>query len=87
MDELHVLKALPDIEDEVKELLTIEHLLSELNNLQVAFTVRQRQPKTLDVAVACTLETGSYLLRGAKDTCGGRYLVSNPKSVSPTAVP
>ena len=72
-DELRVLadKALPDVEDKAKEILTIERFLSELTNPQVAFAVRQRQPKTLDDAVACTLETESYLLRGAKGHTGG----------------
>ena len=70
LDELRVLadKVLPEIEDKAKELLTIERFLGELTNPQVAFAVRQRQPKTLDDAVVCTLETKSYLLRGAKDT-------------------
>ena len=47
-------KMLSDIEDKAKELLTIKHFLSELTNPQVAFTVHQRQPKTLDDAMACT---------------------------------
>ena len=47
-DELRVLadKALPEIEDKAKELLTIERFLGELTNPQVAFAVRLRQPRT-----------------------------------------
>ena len=81
-------KALPEIEDKAKELLTIERFLGELTNPQVAFAVRQRQPKTLDDAVACRLETESYLLRGAKDTrVAAVTLVPNPESASVAAVP
>ena len=91
-DELRVLadKALPEMEDKAKELLTVERFLGELTNPQVAFTVRQRQPKTLDDAVARTLETESYLLRGAKDarvaavTC---TMVPSPESTSIAAAP
>ena len=86
-DELRVLadKALPEIE---KELLTIERFLGELTNPQVAFAVRQRQPKTLVDAVACTLETESYLLRGAKDTrVSAVTVVPNAGSASPAAAP
>ena len=84
-DELRVLaeKALPEIEDKAKELLIIERLLGELTNPQVAFAVR-----TLDDAVACTLETESYLLRGAKDTrVSPVTVVPNPGSASPAAAP
>ena len=89
-DELRVLadKALPEIEDKAKELLTIERFLGELTNPQVAFAVRQRQPKTLDDAVACTLETESYLFRGTKDTrVSAVTVVPNPGSASPAAAP
>mgnify|MGYP003417220492 CR=1 FL=1 len=89
-DELRVLadKALPEIEDKAKELLTIERFLGELTNPQVAFAVRQRQPKTLDDAVACTLETESYLLRGTMDArVAAVTLESNPESASFPAAP
>ena len=69
-------------------MLTIERFLSELTNPQVAFAVHQRLPKTLDDAVACTLETESYLLRGAKDTrvAAVTPLVPSPESASLAAV-
>ena len=91
-DELRVLvdKALPEIEieDTAKELLTIEHFLGELTNPQIAFAVQQRQPKTLDDAVACTLETESYLLWGTKDTrVSAVTVVPNPGSASLAAAP
>eukprot|EP00731_Ephydatia_muelleri_P001650 Em0001g1650a len=76
-------KALPDIEYKAKEILTIERFLSELTNPQVAFAVRQRQPKTLYDAVTCTMETESYLLRGAKDTrVAAVTLLARPESAS-----
>ena len=69
-DELRVLadKAFPELDDKAKELLSLERYLGELDNPQIAFTVRQKQPKTLDEAVMCTLETEIYLRdsRGAK---------------------
>ena len=81
-------KALTDIEDKAKKLFTIERFLGELTNPQFAFAVRQRQPKTLDDAVACTLETESYLLWGAKDTRVAIVtVVPNPGSVSLAAAP
>ena len=71
-DELRVLadKAFPELDDKAKELLSLERYLGELDNPQIAFTVRQKQPKTLDEAVMCTLETEIYLRdsRGAKST-------------------
>ena len=66
----------------------IEHFLSEHTNPQVTFVV-QRQPKTLDDAVACTLETESYRLRGAKDTQVATVALLEPslESASLAAVP
>ena len=56
-DELRVLadKAFPELDDKAKELLSLERYLGELDNPQIAFTVWQKQPKTLDEAVMCTL--------------------------------
>ena len=46
--------------------LSRERYFSELDNPKVAFAVRQRQPKTLDEAVSCTMEMESYLHQGSK---------------------
>eukprot|EP00731_Ephydatia_muelleri_P034765 Em0075g18a len=67
-DELRILadKAFPAIDEKAKDLLSLERYLSELDNPKVAFAVRQRQPKTLDDAVSCTMEMVSYLHQETK---------------------
>ena len=67
-DELRVLaeKALPELDEKAKELLALERYLGELDNPQVAFAVRQREPKTVDEAVTATLEIQSYLRPGVR---------------------
>ena len=67
-DELRILadKAFPGIDEKAKDLLSLERYLSELDNPKVAFAVRQRQPKTLDDAVSCTMEMESYLHQETK---------------------
>ncbi len=67
-DELRVLadKAFPGIDEKAKDLLSLERYFSELDNPKVAFAVRQRQPKTLDEAVSCTMEMESYLHQETK---------------------
>ena len=52
--------------------LSLERYLGELDNPQIAFNVRQKQPKTLDEAVMCTLETEIYL----RDSKGAKSAVS-----------
>ena len=61
-------KAFPAIDEKAKDLLSLERYLSELDNPKVAFAVRQRQPKTLDNAVSCTMEIESYLHQETKGT-------------------
>ena len=67
-DELRVLAemALPELDDKAKELLALERYLGELDNSQVAFAVRQQEPKTVDEAVTATLEIQSYLRPGLR---------------------
>jgi len=54
-------KAYPELEDEAKEQLALNHFLSQIENPHVAFSVRQKRPKTVDEAVSATLEMESYL--------------------------
>ena len=63
-DELRMLtdKAFLELDDKAKELPSLEQYLCELDNPKISFDVRQRQPKTLDKAVMCTLETESYIV-------------------------
>ena len=54
-------KAYPDLQEEAREQLSLNAYLSQLPQPQISFSVRQKQPTTLDDAVAATLEMESYL--------------------------
>ena len=54
-------KGFPQLQEEAKELLAVNTYLQQLNQPQVAFSVRQRRPRTLDEAVSATLEMESYI--------------------------
>ena len=41
--------------------MALMHYLSQIDDVQIAFNVRQRKPTTLDEAVSATLELESYL--------------------------
>ena len=59
-------KAYPDLEDNAKEQLALNHFVSQIENGQVAFSVRQKRPKTVDEAVCATLEMEAYVCIDAK---------------------
>ena len=54
-------KAYPTLQEEARERLAINAYLDQLPQPQLSFAVRQKQPDTLDDAVATTLEMESYL--------------------------
>ena len=54
-------RAFPELQEEAHEKLSLDRFLGEMTNEQVGFAVCQRRPKTLDDAVAHTLELQSYL--------------------------
>ena len=54
-------KAWPNLQEEARECLALNHFLGQLDNPQVAFSVKQRRPETLNAAVSATLEMESYL--------------------------
>ena len=62
-DELKVLadKAYPDLDDKAHERLALNSFLTQITNPQVAFSVWQKCPETVDDVVAATLEMESYL--------------------------
>ena len=62
-DSLRVLsdRAYPDFEDKAREGLALNQFLSQIDNPQVAFGVKQKRPGNIDEAVAATLELESYL--------------------------
>ncbi len=55
-------KAYPSLPHEARERLAINAYLQQLTQPQVAFSVKQKRPDTLDDAVAATLEMESYAL-------------------------
>ena len=54
-------KGFPELQEEATELLAVNAYLQQLNHPQVAFSVRQRRPKSVDEAVSATLEMESYV--------------------------
>ena len=59
-------KAFPNLEPAAKETLALNHYLTQIDNQQVAFGVKQRRPASLVEAVSYTIEMESYLQRPAK---------------------
>ena len=61
-DDLRTLvdKGFPELQDETREQLSLEIYLQQLAPLQVAFSIKQKRPKTLDEAVAATIKMESY---------------------------
>ena len=55
-------KAYPSLDDEAWQQLALQRYLSQLDNEQVAFSVKQRKPKTIEAAVGATLECEFYLI-------------------------
>ena len=54
-------KSYPDLPSEAQEVLALNRFLTQLDNPQVHFSVRQKQPTNIDQAVQFTLEAESYL--------------------------
>ena len=63
-DELRVLadQAFPDLDEIARERLALNQYLSQLDNPQVAFNMKQKWPDKLVDAVSTTLEMESYLV-------------------------
>ena len=55
-------KAYPTLQEEARERLSINAYLTQLPQPHLAFSVRQKQPTSLDEAVAATIEMESYLV-------------------------
>ena len=54
-------KAYPTLQEEARERLALNTYLAQLPQPQVSFSVRQKQPSTLDEAIALTVEMESYM--------------------------
>ena len=54
-------KAYPTLQPETQELLALNHLLSQIENTQLEFTVRPRAPTMVYTAAAVALELETYM--------------------------
>ena len=55
-------KAYPELQDDAKEQLALTQYLRQLEQQQLAFSVRQKGPKSVDAAVSAMLKIESYLV-------------------------
>jgi len=60
-------KAFPTLDEDAKELLTVDRYLNNISDPNVVFAVRQKRPQTVEEAVAATLEMESYLPQCPKE--------------------
>lgn len=54
--------AYPDLREDGRECITLNHYLSQIDNPQIAFSVKQCHPKSILEAVTATIELESFLL-------------------------
>ena len=54
-------KAFLHLQAEAREQIALTHYLGQIDNAQLAFSVKQQKPTTLDSAVSATLEIEYYL--------------------------
>ena len=64
-------KAYPDLEEKARERFALNQFLSQIDNAQVAFSVRQRHPQTVDEAASATIGLESYVGQNCKPTSVG----------------
>lgn len=57
-------RAFSNLEQAAQEHLALTHYLEQIDRPQIAFSVRQKRPKSVDEAVTITLEMESYLSGG-----------------------
>ena len=55
-------RAYPELHEDAREQLALTHYLGQLEQPQLAFSVKQRRPRSVDEAVRATLEMESYLV-------------------------
>ena len=72
-------KAYPDLEVKAREQLALNQYLSSIGNPQVAFSVRQQRPTTVEKAVTTTMEMESYL--GPKTGCVAQVDAAGSSSI------
>ena len=67
-------RAYPDLEDKAKERLSLNQYLSQIEDSQVAFGVKQKRPSNVEEAVAATIELESYLNAAASSSKSHRHV-------------
>ena len=55
-------KAYPSLSAEARERFALNQYLTQLDNSQISFSVKQTKPKTVDDAVRSTMEMESFLV-------------------------
>ena len=71
-------RAFSNLEEEAREHLALTRYLEQLDNWQVAFSVKQKRPKSVDEAVTATLEMESYLINSGDPSGGHVGVVDHP---------
>ena len=79
-------KAYPTLQHEARELLAINAYLQQLTQPQVAFSVKQTNPGTLDDAVAATLAMESYAESSSNRTGAVSILQPENETVTVAAI-
>ena len=54
-------KAFPNLSEDARERLAVDRFLSQVEDPQLSFSVRQKQPATIDDTVTITMELQSHL--------------------------
>ena len=78
-------KGFPELQDEAKEQLSLQIYLQQLDPPKVTFSVKQKRPKTLDEAVAATIEMESYLAKAAQMTIAVCEQEDDKETVTPVS--
>ena len=58
-------KAYPELQEEAREYIALNHYINQLKDPRIAFSVRQCHPKTMAETLSGTLELESYLIGAA----------------------
>jgi len=77
-------KAFPNLQVDVREQLTLTSYLAQIDSTQIGFSVRQTRPKTLDEAVAATLEMESYLVQKSRTSRVGQVNIESEETTTST---
>ena len=79
----------PDLQKDTRGQLTLTHYVGQLKHQQLAFSAKQKCPKTVDEAVTATLEMESYLLpKGSRvaQVAEGYIPIESPQSAESSLV-